>query len=289
MDNLNLLIYRPQKDDRLSWPGWLTYSGWFTHISGHPLAIGRAQYRKSSPVKDLHSTTVLRTEQGHCGACRMKWRLTDTDLCYLSQDPDDVSHCQILSPDKTEWRLIPATLCGWRRCFVADQLWLMTRIREEAIHSAIFALLLVFSHTYAHTCFILWIIIMIKILIIRLEIICNKMWLCRYSFEGVLQAIYGYDREPFECEKDGKRACIFQEGDDVLKELDVEHANFYVDFIALCSFFVVLRVACYLVLRWRVKMHWSTSGNLLWQNSCLLGYKYHRRCLSDQILYLPKK
>jgi len=23
----------------------------------------------------------LRTEQGHCGACRRKWRLTDTDLC----------------------------------------------------------------------------------------------------------------------------------------------------------------------------------------------------------------
>jgi len=23
----------------------------------------------------------FRTEQGHCGACRRKWRLTDTDLC----------------------------------------------------------------------------------------------------------------------------------------------------------------------------------------------------------------
>jgi len=49
----------------------------------------------------------------------------------LWRDPDDVSHCRILSPDKTEWRLISATLCGWGRCFVADQLWLMTRIREE--------------------------------------------------------------------------------------------------------------------------------------------------------------
>ena len=38
-------------------------------------------------------------------------------------DPDDVSHCRILSPDKTEWWLISATLCGWGRCFVADQLW----------------------------------------------------------------------------------------------------------------------------------------------------------------------
>jgi len=49
----------------------------------------------------------------------------------LWRDPDDVSHCWILSPDKTEWRLISATLCGWRRCFMADQLWLMKRIREE--------------------------------------------------------------------------------------------------------------------------------------------------------------
>jgi len=49
----------------------------------------------------------------------------------LWRDPDDVSHCRILSPDKTEWRLISATLCGWRRCFVADQLWLMKRIQEE--------------------------------------------------------------------------------------------------------------------------------------------------------------
>jgi len=28
--------------ERLSWPGWLTYSGWLTHISDHPSATGRA-------------------------------------------------------------------------------------------------------------------------------------------------------------------------------------------------------------------------------------------------------
>ena len=47
------------------------------------------------------------------------------------RDTDDVPDCWILSPDKTEWWLISATLCGWRRCFVADQLWFMTRVREE--------------------------------------------------------------------------------------------------------------------------------------------------------------
>ena len=45
-------IYRPRKDERLSWPGWLTCSGRFTHISGHPTAAGQAQDRESSPAKD---------------------------------------------------------------------------------------------------------------------------------------------------------------------------------------------------------------------------------------------
>ena len=55
-----LLIYRPRKDERLNRPDWLTYSGRFIHISGHPSAVGRAQDRQSSPVKDQRSTTVPR-------------------------------------------------------------------------------------------------------------------------------------------------------------------------------------------------------------------------------------
>ena len=51
-----LLIYRPRKNERLSWPGWLTCSGWFTHISGHPSATGRAQDSESTPAKDRSST-----------------------------------------------------------------------------------------------------------------------------------------------------------------------------------------------------------------------------------------
>jgi len=41
-----LLIYRPQRDDRLSGPGWLIYIGRFSHISGHPSAAAQAQDRK---------------------------------------------------------------------------------------------------------------------------------------------------------------------------------------------------------------------------------------------------
>ena len=51
-------FYRPRKDERLSWPSWLTCNGWLTHISGHPSAAGRAQDRESSPARHRRSTTV---------------------------------------------------------------------------------------------------------------------------------------------------------------------------------------------------------------------------------------
>jgi len=53
-----LLIYRPQKDERLSWFSWLTCSGQFIHIGSHPSDVGRAQDTESLPAKDLRSTTV---------------------------------------------------------------------------------------------------------------------------------------------------------------------------------------------------------------------------------------
>jgi len=71
-----------------------------------------------------HRTRTLRCLQKEMVTYRY-WSVS------LWRDQDDVPHCQILSPDKTEWRFISATLCGWRCCFVADQLWFMTCIREE--------------------------------------------------------------------------------------------------------------------------------------------------------------
>jgi len=51
----SLLIYRPRKNERLSWPSWLTYSGRYTHISGHTSTADRAEARESSPVRDRRS------------------------------------------------------------------------------------------------------------------------------------------------------------------------------------------------------------------------------------------
>ena len=59
-------IYRPRKDERLSWPSRLTCSGRFTHISGHPSAAGRTQDRESSPATDRRSTTVPLCHATNC-------------------------------------------------------------------------------------------------------------------------------------------------------------------------------------------------------------------------------
>ena len=72
-----------------------------------------------------HGTGTLRWLKKEMATYRHWWSVS------VWRDPDDVSHCRILSPDKTEWRFISVTLCGWRHCFVADQLWFMTHIREE--------------------------------------------------------------------------------------------------------------------------------------------------------------
>jgi len=58
-----------QKYERLSWPSWLTYSGWLTHIIGHPSATTRAQDSESTSAKDQCSTAGPRNQQGEGRAC----------------------------------------------------------------------------------------------------------------------------------------------------------------------------------------------------------------------------
>jgi len=81
-------------------------------------------------------------EQGHCGACRRKWRLTDTDLCPCGETQTMfhiVESCPLTKLNYGLSRLHSADE------FVADQLWplwLMKRIRIEEEVSYLLPLLI---------------------------------------------------------------------------------------------------------------------------------------------------
>jgi len=75
----------------------------------------------------------FRTKQGHCSACRRKWRLTDTDRCPCGETQTmshSVESCPLTKLIGGLSRLHSADedAVSW---IMADKLWFMTRIREE--------------------------------------------------------------------------------------------------------------------------------------------------------------
>lgn len=81
----------------------------------------------------------------------------------------------------------------------------------------------------------------------------------RYSWEGILVAIYGNNRGALDCGDDVSR-CRFQQSGDVLAAMDIEESalhidqgKFYFDCVVLGMFFVTLRLITYMVLRYKIK------------------------------------
>ena len=76
------------------------------------------------------------------------------------------------------------------------------------------------------------------------------------SHRSVASAMYGNKRRPLEC-KD--KRCIFGNNKDVLYIMDVEEtlflegAKIYFDIVVRVLFFITLRLARYLLLRYKVK------------------------------------
>jgi len=88
---------------RLSWPSWLTYSGWLTHTSGHPSSTSRAQDSENTSAKDQCSTAGLYS----------KWFTTGST-------GDKVWCLRLHYALSAMWLLIPPPrrLCNRRRWFV---------------------------------------------------------------------------------------------------------------------------------------------------------------------------
>ncbi|XP_076296275.1 ATP-binding cassette sub-family G member 4 isoform X1 [Lasioglossum baleicum] len=72
----------------------------------------------------------------------------------------------------------------------------------------------------------------------------------RYGFEGTALATYSFGREKLKC---FQVYCHFKNPETTLEELDMLDADFTLDILALLLIFLVLRIAAYLFLRWKLK------------------------------------
>jgi len=92
-----LLTYRPRKDERLRRPGWLTYSGRFTHMSGHALTANRAQDREVRPPKtDVLPLCILANT--HCWNGALNHEVNTTFHCHITWNASQTALKRVKTP-----------------------------------------------------------------------------------------------------------------------------------------------------------------------------------------------
>lgn len=72
----------------------------------------------------------------------------------------------------------------------------------------------------------------------------------RYGFEATALATYGFEREKLQC---FQVYCHFKSPHTTLEELDMLKSDIKLDIIALVVIFILLRIAAFLFLRWKLK------------------------------------
>ncbi|KAF0306025.1 ATP-binding cassette sub-family G member 4 [Amphibalanus amphitrite] len=73
----------------------------------------------------------------------------------------------------------------------------------------------------------------------------------RYSFEGLMLAVYGNGRGDMHC---SQPYCHFRSPEKFLKEMDMLDSSYWVDVAVLAGMTVGLRLLGYFVLRWKLRM-----------------------------------
>ncbi|CAG0880061.1 unnamed protein product [Darwinula stevensoni] len=71
----------------------------------------------------------------------------------------------------------------------------------------------------------------------------------RYIYEGSMFCIYSFDREDLTCKQP---FCLFKDPKQFLAQVDLDHNVYWDDFWILFGFVLALRIACYILLRWRL-------------------------------------
>ena len=73
----------------------------------------------------------------------------------------------------------------------------------------------------------------------------------RYVYEGSMFCIYGFDREDLMCKQP---FCLFKDPEKYLALLDLEYNTYWENFWILVGFMILSRIACYILLRWRLML-----------------------------------
>lgn len=73
----------------------------------------------------------------------------------------------------------------------------------------------------------------------------------RYGLEGIISSIYGNNRSKLICPST-EIYCQLREPRALLKEVGMENANYWLDVSALCASFIIFKIVCYVLLRWRL-------------------------------------
>ncbi|XP_054263719.1 ATP-binding cassette sub-family G member 1-like [Macrosteles quadrilineatus] len=71
----------------------------------------------------------------------------------------------------------------------------------------------------------------------------------KYAIEGLMQAIYGYDRDKIPCSVD---YCHFRAPEKFLKQLSMHEANYWVCLSVIASLYLIVKVVTYYILRYRL-------------------------------------
>jgi len=118
-----LLIYRPREDERLSWPGWLTSSGRFTHkVVTRQLKVKRATGKVRQPRPPCHATIgyiqchVTGTQYFSWWYERTTWMNDFNASLKVNKFLDNVDTCTVLydaSFTLFSLTLTSSTAIGW--------------------------------------------------------------------------------------------------------------------------------------------------------------------------------
>lgn len=71
----------------------------------------------------------------------------------------------------------------------------------------------------------------------------------RYPFEGLMLAVYGNDRPNLKC---SLPYCYYKSPAKFLQDLDLVQGNYWIDIAGIVAWIIVLRIAFYAVLKWKL-------------------------------------